>query len=105
MVSHAIYDLDASKVICPNRIQAIVLKMCSPELSSVLAKPYNKCLAESCFPACWKSSSVVPVFKNDGNRSDPGKYHPISILPIISKPFSSIINDSLTKHLEIGGIQ
>ena len=34
---------------------------------------YNKCLAESCFPSCWKSSSVVPVFKN-GEKSDPGKY-------------------------------
>ena len=26
--------------------------------------------------------SVVPVFKNDGERSDPGKYRPISILPL-----------------------
>ena len=83
--------------------------MCSPELSPVLAELYNKCLVESCFPFCWISSSVVPVFKNDGKRSDPGKYHPISLLPvhllpITNKIFESFINDSLTKHLNITGL-
>ena len=58
MISCAIYDLDASKTTGPDRITAILLKMCSPELSPVLAKLYNKCLAEPCFPSCWKSSSV-----------------------------------------------
>ena len=72
MVYHAIYNLDASKATGPDRIPAIVLKMCSPELSPVPTKLYNKCLAESCFPSCWKSSLVVPVFKNYGKRSDPG---------------------------------
>ena len=92
MVSRAIYYLDASKATGPDRVPAIVRKMCSPELSPVLAKLYNKCLAESCFPSCWKSSSVVQVFKN------------ISLLPIISKIIESFINDSLTKHLDITGL-
>ena len=78
--------------------------MCSPELSPVLAKLYNKCLAKSCFPSCWKSSEVVPAFKNDGDRSDPGKYHPISLLSIVSKIFESFINDSLIKHLDSTGL-
>ena len=43
----------------------------------------------------------MQVFKNDGERSDPGKYRPISLLPIISKIFQSFINDSLTKLLDI----
>ena len=104
MVSREIYELDASIATGTDRIRAIVLKMCSPELSPVLAKLYNKCLSESCCPSCWKSSSVVPVFKYDGERSDPGKYRPINILPIISKIFESFINDSLTKHLHMTGL-
>ena len=88
----------------PNRIPIIVLKMSSLELSPVLAKLYNKCLAESCFPSCWKSSSVLPVFKNNGDRSYPGKYRPISLFPIISKIFESFIHDSLTKHFDIAGL-
>ena len=37
-------------------------------------------------------------------RSHPGKYCPISLLPNISKIFESFINDSLTKHLDITGL-
>ena len=70
----------------------------------VPAKLYNKWLAESCFPSCWKSSSAVPVFKNDGERPNLGTYHVISLVPIISKIFESFINDRLTKHLDITGL-
>ena len=87
MVSRAIYHLDESKTSGPDRIPAIVLKMHSPELSPVLAKLYNRCLAENVFPSCWKSSTVVPAFIIDGERSDPGKYRRISLLPIICKIF------------------
>ena len=37
----------------------------------------------------------MPVFKKDGERSDLGKCHPISLLPILVR--------SLTKHLDITG--
>ena len=46
----------------------------------------------------------MPVFKTDEERSDGGKYRPISLLPIISKIFESFINDSLTKHLNFTGL-
>ena len=104
MISRAIYDLDTSKATGPDRIPGIVLMMFSPELSPILAKLYNKRLAEFCFPSCWKSSSVVPAFKNNGQRSDPGNYRHISLFPIISKIFESFINDSLTNHLDITGL-
>ena len=66
--SRAIYDLDASKSTCPDRIAAIVIKMCSPELSPVLSKLYNKCLAESCFLFFWtktggKNASFAVVWQ------------------------------------------
>ena len=37
-------------------------KNCEPERSYILAELFNKCLKGSCFPDCWKVSSVVPVF-------------------------------------------
>ena len=60
---------DLSKVSDPNSIPVVVLKNCEPELSYTLAELLNKCLKESCFPDCWKVSSVVSVFKNVGERS------------------------------------
>ena len=62
-------NLDLSKASDPDCIPVVVLKNCEPELSYILAELFNKCLKESCFPNCWKVSSVVPVFKNFGERS------------------------------------
>ena len=104
MVARIISQLDASKAIGPDNIPAIVLKKCSAELSPVLSKLYNKCLAESCFPTHWKFSTVVPAYKNSGERSDPGNYRPISLLPITSKVFETLINNRLVKHLEGTGL-
>ena len=66
MVEKVITNLDSSKASGPDCIPVVVLKNCEPELSYILAKLFNKCLKESCFPDCWKVSSVVPVFKNVG---------------------------------------
>ena len=57
-----------------------------------------------CFPDCWKVSSVVPVFKNVGERSDPKNYGPVSLLFVVSKVFQKPINDKLFRHLESVGL-
>ena len=69
MIKKVITNLDSSKVSGPHCIPVVVLKNCEPELSYILAKLFNMCLKESCFPYCWKVSTVVPVFKNVGERS------------------------------------
>ena len=58
--------LDLSKASVPECIPVVVLKNCELERSYIIAELFNKCLKESCFPDCWKVSSVVPVFKNVG---------------------------------------
>ena len=75
MVNKVITNLD-SKASGPDFIPVVVLKNCEPELSYILAKLFNKCLKESCFP----DSSVVPVFKNVGERSTAKNYRPVSLL-------------------------
>ena len=69
MVKKVIMNLDFSKASGPDCIPVVVLKNCEPELSYISAELFNKCLKESCFPDCWKVSSVDPVFKNVGERS------------------------------------
>ena len=85
MVKKVIMNLDLSKASGPNCIPVMVLKHCESELSYILAELFNKCLTESCFPDCWKFSSVVPVFKNVGKRSTAKNYHPVSLLSVVSK--------------------
>ena len=66
MVKKVITNFDSSKASGLDCIPLVVLKNCEPELSYILAKLFNMCLKESCFPKCWKVSSVVTVFTNAG---------------------------------------
>ena len=84
MVRKVVMNLDVSKASGPDCISVVVLKSCEPELSYISAELFNKCLKESCFPDCWKVSSVVPVFKNVGERSTAKNYHPVSLLSLKS---------------------
>ena len=100
MVNKVITNLDSSKVSGPDCILVVVLKNCEPELSYILAKLLNMCLKESCFPDCWKVSSVVPVFKNVGERSTAKNYRPVSLLSVVSKVFEKLVNNRIVDHLE-----
>ena len=104
MVRKFVMNLDLSEASGPNCIPVVVLKNCEPELSYILAELFNKCLKESCFPDCWKVSSVVPVFKNVGERSTAKNYCPVSLLSVISKVFEKLVNNRIVDHLEKCGL-
>ena len=97
-------NLDLSKASGPDCIPVVVLKNCEPELSYILAELFSKCLKESCFPDCWKVSSVVPVFKNVGERSTAKNYRPVSLLSVVSKLFEKLVNNRIVDHLEKCGL-
>ena len=104
MVKKIITNLDLSKVSGPDCIPVVVLKNCEPELSYILAELFNKCLKESCFPDWWKVSSVVPVFKNVGERFTAKNYCPVSLLSVVSKVFEKLVNNRIVDHLEKSGL-
>ena len=97
-------NLDLSKAPGFDCIPVVVLKNCKPELSYILAQFFNKCLKVSCFPGCWKVSSVVPVFKNNGERSTAKNYHPVRLQSVINKFFEKLVNNVIVDHLEKCGL-
>ena len=66
MVKKVIINHDLSNASGPDCIPVVFLENCEPERPDIKAELFNKCLEASCFPDCWKVSSVVPVFKNVG---------------------------------------
>ena len=99
------YDLGVSLPVFPSKtIPVVVLKNCDPELSYILPELFNKCLKESGFPDCWKVSSVVPVFKNVGERPTAKNYCPVSLLSVVSKVFEKLVNNRIVDHLEKCGL-
>ena len=95
MVKKVIMNLNLSKASGPDCIPVVVLKNCEPELSYILAELFNKCLKESCFPDCWKVSSVVLVFKNVGERSTAKNCRPVSLFSMVSKVFEKLVNNGM----------
>ena len=104
MVKKVITNLDSSKASGPDCIPVVVLKNCESELSYILAKLFNMCLKESCFPDYWKVSLVVNVFKNVGERSTAKNYCSISLLSVVSKVFEKFVNNRIVDHLENCGL-
>ena len=93
-------------MICQRHLVLIVfqwwfLKNCEPELFYILTELFNKFLRESCFPDCWKVSSVVPVFKNVGERSTAKNYHPVSPPSVVSKVFEKLVSNRIVEHLDL----
>ena len=97
-------NFDLSKASGPDFIAVVVLKNCEPDLSYIIAELFNKCLKESCFPDCWKVSSVVPVFKNVGERSTAKNYHPVSLLSVVGKVFEKLVNNRIVDQLQKCGL-
>ena len=100
MVKKVIMSLDSG----PDCIPVVALKNCEPKLSYILAKLFNKCLKEFCFPDCWKVTTVVSVFNNVGERTTAKNYHPVSLLSVVSKVFEKLINNRIVDHLEKCGL-
>ena len=75
-----------------------------PKLSHILAESFNTCLKESCFPNCWKVSSVVPVSKNVGERSTAKNYCSVSLLSLVSKVSEKPVNNRIVGRLEISSM-
>ena len=93
VIQKVIINLGLWKASGPDSIPVVVLKNCEPELSYMLAELFTKCLRESYFPDFWEFLSVVPVFKNVGERSTAKNYHPVSILFVVSKVFEKLVNN------------
>ena len=104
MVKKSITNLGLSKASGPDCIPVVILWNCEPELPYILAELFNKCLKKTCFPDCWKVSSVVPVFKNVVERSTAKNYCPVSLLSVVIKVFETLVNNRIVDYLEKCGL-
>lgn len=69
------------------------------EIALPLENIFNSCILNGVFPRKLKTSKIIPLFKK-GKKAEIGNYHPISLLPAVSKILESIIHIRLTVYLE-----
>ena len=98
-VQRLLKRLDASKATGPDGIPPRVLKVCSQELASPLAKLFSFCFSRGKQPTAWKCANVVPVYKKK-SRSAPSNYRPVSLLSAVSKVMEAVVNKAIMKFFE-----
>ena len=80
-----------------------VLKVCSSEISPMLALIYNESLAQGTVPDDWRQANVAPVFKKS-EKYNAANYRPVSLTCICCKTLEYIIVSNINKHLTFESI-
>lgn len=98
-VIHAIHKLNNGKSGGTDGVVPEMLKAGGQPVILFLHKLFNKLFEAGLYPREWAKAIVVPVFKKgDSNNTD--NYRGISLLNIISKCYTSILNTRLYSWLE-----
>ena len=98
-VLKALRSLDETKATGPDGISARLLRMSAPVISKSLTSLFNASLKLGQFPQEWKEANITPVAKN-GDNELVTNYRPVSILPVVSKVFESLVHRQLYHYLD-----
>ena len=76
-------------------ISSELLKLITSDVSKCITTIINQSLTSGIFPNSLKIAKVTPIFKK-GNNKLITNYRPISVLPVISKIFETVISEQLS---------
>ena len=90
-VRNAIRHLKAGKSAGPDCILAEMLKVAEPVIVPYLKNIFNVLFDKGMLPKEWSKAIIIPLHKK-GDKNNPDNYRGISLLSILSKVFTHIIN-------------
>ena len=73
-----------------------LLKLITNDISKCITVIINQSLTSGIFPNSLKIAKVTPIFKKENNKLITN-YRPISVLPVISKVFETVIHEQLSE--------
>ena len=98
-VRQAIKKLKAGKATGLDEKPGEFLKIAEPIITPFLTKLFNKIFQTGHYPFAWTRSVIVPLLKK-GDATNLENYRGISLLSVVSKVFTSILNQRLYEWAE-----
>ena len=81
-------------------ISTNAMKMLKFSIAPSLAHIINLSLKQGKYPRLWKLAKIIPLHKNNGEKTDQSKYRPIALLPVFRKVMEKVMARALNRHLE-----
>ena len=97
---NALQRIKINKAMGPDNIPACILRDNASILAAPITAIFNSSLREGFIPAMWKAPNVVPLPKRNPPRLIEKDIRPISLTPIVSKVFESIVMTRVGRILE-----
>ncbi len=99
LVRKLINDLDPSKGGGDDGITNRMLKLAQPSIDKPLCNLFKILIECSIFPDCWKTGTILPIFKNKGLKTSISNYRPVTLLNSLSKLFERVIYSETIKYV------
>ena len=105
-VKLAIRDLKRGKAVGIDGIMNEVFKYSGELVATYLWKLFDFIFTNEDFPLDWSRGLIVPLFKGGSmeHRYDPGKYRGITLLSIVGKTYTAVLNRRLSSWAESNNI-
>ena len=97
-ISSILKGLNPSKAAGIDNLPGKFLKDSAHVLARPISQLCNLSIKLNSFPRSCKIAQVKPHFKK-GSKTDPQNYHPVSLLPLLSKIIERIVHDQTEKFL------
>ena len=96
----AVKSLNSGKAPGPDGLVSEVYKCLLKDLVPYLEILFNMILPTGEFPASWSKSILTPIYKK-GDRHNPKNYRGISLIDVMGKVFTKILNSRIVHWAEI----
>ena len=97
----AINKLGNSSAFGHDYIDSISIKSAGDILAEPISYLINLSIQQSRFMKSWKKAKLIPLHKGKGlERSDPGSFRPVAILPAISKVAEKVIHSQIIRFMD-----
>uniref|UniRef100_A0AAR2JVL9 Reverse transcriptase domain-containing protein n=1 Tax=Pygocentrus nattereri TaxID=42514 RepID=A0AAR2JVL9_PYGNA len=93
-VQSVLSKVHARKAAGPDGVPGRVLRACAGQLAKVFTDIFNLSLAQAAVPACWKTSTIIPVPKCS-SAACPNDFRPVALTPIVMKCFEKLVLNHL----------